>query len=563
MIQKNILVLAFFCCSAHVFAQTPLVDYWLDKHPDWWLKYHDIIPLDKDLAVVQLNDKKGLVDMTGNIRIPVVYTHYSLPEDTSLIIFSRYGQNVVFTKAVREVIPVQYDQITLKGNRFLAYNKQQLTVFNKDGSEVDMPFLKGLKISGSDEMRYFGASRDGAFYGIIDSTGVWCIEPAFTWLYPDMEQSGYWKGRLGGQTKLVHPGQKWTGQQGYYDIERVGKAGFWAQKADAEDQFRFYNWSEAVNPEMSSFAKLTYAGDFRIYTNKSMGVLDADNNVVLAGYDHIYFTNLENVPTVENPKPGYTPIIFVHHDNLNGLFDGRKWILPVRYKNIFLSNGKVWATTKDSAFVFDGDGRLLHQIDFPSAQCNGTGWFYNNQKPGMAWYINRGWVNLPANTKYLRNGIDDYIVVDNDHRQSALLDTADRVLLDGCDGISDYNARFGKKTLQISYKKSGLNGWLDCRSGKVYPPVYDQIFPLKCGVWMVQQNLKWGMVDHRGNVVVPLEHEDMKYDYEGRFGIFKKDGRWKVWRLDGQPINDLDFEDMIADYNGLCWGKTKEGWKRI
>ena len=112
--------------------------------------------------------------------------------------------------------------------------------------------------------------------------------------------------------------------------------------------------------------------------------------------------------------------------------------------------------------------------------------------------------------------------------------------------------------------------------------IYDDCGSLSAGLLAVKKDDKWGYVNEKGEVVIPIEYDAswcydtyvFSYDKESEserieacYGATDgyvplcKDGRWELWDTSGkQFIAPGTFEEIRPVYDGKCWVKKDGKW---
>lgn len=112
--------------------------------------------------------------------------------------------------------------------------------------------------------------------------------------------------------------------------------------------------------------------------------------------------------------------------------------------------------------------------------------------------------------------------------------------------------------------------------------IYDECGSISDGLCAVCQNGKWGYIDEKGQVVIPIEHDasweeypvfalgskrssskvkDYCYGASEGYVVLCQDGKWKLCDTSGQvkiPFGEL--EEIRPVFDGKCWAKKDGKW---
>lgn len=96
---------------------------------------------------------------------------------------------------------------------------------------------------------------------------------------------------------------------------------------------------------------------------------------------------------------------------------------------------------------------------------------------------------------------------DQNKRETILYDTLGNILLDGFDAITTiHGADF------VTFKRDDRIGAVDPTTGEVViQPIYTQIKDGLRGLFIVEQNNLFGVIDEKGEIIVPVSYTDIKF----------------------------------------------------
>ena len=88
--------------------------------------------------------------------------------------------------------------------------------------------------------------------------------------------------------------------------------------------------------------------------------------------------------------------------------------------------------------------------------------------------------------------------------------------------------QIGNHAFTKMYRRQGFWGWILMDGSYTEQPQYNQVIDLPKGYFLVQKNLRWGLVNHKGQVILPLEFDDVKPNTSNQYLCFKKDNNDKA-----------------------------------
>ncbi|MDD5360967.1 MAG: WG repeat-containing protein [Ignavibacteria bacterium] len=136
----------------------------------------------------------------------------------------------------------------------------------------------------------------------------------------------------------------------------------------------------------------------------------------------------------------------------------------------------------------------------------------------------------------------------------------EEIFLADNDKVSFFSDNFAITKLNNKY------GFVDKKNEIVVPIIYDNVKPFHEGYACIQINEKWGMINQNGKLVIPLIYDDIYPFYEDRAGVelsqhwgfIDKSGKEiipLIYNINLFPNRDLAFKNgiVILGYN-LKWG---------
>jgi hypothetical protein len=543
----------------------PLSEFWIQQHPKLWLQYESVQPYSDKIAVHGNDGAYGFLDISGKEITPALYSSIYRLDTTNYFSVTKDDKQGIFTLNGTEVIPIAYSYIQMGNHRFVACKGDTCTFFDLSGKAIVNPKHANFIINEEGFEGFYAATTDLKHYGIINENGEWVIDPVFETI--SLLNGHSWVGFKLGIAQPLDPNKKWICPVKYSQIFAFSadRKGFWAKKTVHDTNYSYYDMQGLPVPQVPSFAYADIGNDLNSFTtdNKS-GVMDKNGKVLLpAVYSLAYSIQPEWNATVSNPiiNRGKKAIVAGNDDSL-GVFYGFKWVIPQRFSQIYASHEYWYCTANDSVFVYNSDWRLKHTFAMKNVDRVFNGFVFSYTSNDSIWNIDQGWIKLPKET--INVDIDNQtIVFTNKQRKLSMQDLQGKVRLTNCEEIRtahqlDYHA-FTKV-----YKRQGFWGWIIMDGSYTEQPQYNQITDLPKGYFLVQKNLRWGLVNQKGQVILPLEFDDVKPSVSNQYLCFKKDNEWKIYDLSGKLYLNKTFlevnPDMLVSKNGI-WARNAEGWQ--
>lgn len=120
-----------------------------------------------------------------------------------------------------------------------------------------------------------------------------------------------------------------------------------------------------------------------------------------------------------------------------------------------------------------------------------------------------------------------------------------------------------------------IGGYLSFEYGEVIPCEYDDIKArFSLGICQVGRNGKWGAIDNKNHIVIPIEYEEISEAFKFNESIYidaKKNGKWGVIDSANHIIIPFEYEDYIYFKKDGCavvkkngkWGKVDQNNKIV
>jgi len=77
--------------------------------------------------------------------------------------------------------------------------------------------------------------------------------------------------------------------------------------------------------------------------------------------------------------------------------------------------------------------------------------------------------------------------------------------------------------------------------------------------WNAPDNRLWGFIDEEGNVIVPLEFNEVSDFYNGLAWV-RQEHRWGIIDGDGNVVVPIDFDEIHGFSEGLAWVRQGRWW---
>lgn len=542
-----------------------LSEFWIQKHPNIWLQYESVEPYSTQTAVYGNNGEYGFLDISGKEITPAQFSSIYRLAATEYFSVNKDDKQGVFSPNGTEIIPIEYGYIQMGNLRFVACKGDTCTFFDLSGKAIVNPKHANFIINKEGFEGFYVATTDFKHYGIIDENGEWAIEPIFETI--SLVNSHSWIGYNKSLAQAIDPKKKWISPIKFTEILAFSadKKGFWAKKTINDSYYTYYDMQGKPVPSVQSFQYADMGNDLNVFgIETKSGVMDNNGKVVLpAIYSNVSIDRSEWRATVSNPI-GIVENKFIiagNEDSL-GVFYRSQWVIPQRFSEITRLSEYWYGVTDDSVFVYDSDWRLKHLLAIRNAAQVQHGCIYSNTSKDSIWNIDQGWIKLPKETMYV--SIENKTIISTNKQQKlSMQDLQGKILLTDCEEMR-MGHQMDDHAFTKVYKRKGFWGWMIMDGSYTEQPQYNHIIDLPKGYFLVQKNLRWGLVNHKGQIILPLEFDDVKPSISNQYLCFKKDNEWKIYDLGGKPYMKQSFlevnPDMLVSKNGI-WARNAEGWQ--
>ena len=95
-------------------------------------------------------------------------------------------------------------------------------------------------------------------------------------------------------------------------------------------------------------------------------------------------------------------------------------------------------------------------------------------------------------------------------------------------------------------------GFIDKKGNIVVPIVYDGAYDFREGYSIVWKDGKYGLIDLNGLTVIPLVYDDLRYDSNSSFIVVGKDGKYGYLDFTGETVIPLEYDGCGYFSEGLA-----------
>ena len=518
-------------------------------------KYQHVWNFYNGRAAVQQNNKVGLIDLNGKVVVPIIYKGVTYFDKGVALAMPGNGKTIFIDTTGQQIVTDAFDividniQPSSNGSRFKTVC-QPLNLFGRVDGIYEFQFSDDLiSVAKRDtikvnnypvELKYGYMNSKGRlvidflfsettpfkyglaivkfedFYGMIDTTGNWIIDPMYSKL-ESFNQFSWFKGTNVHKEKVV--------------LHKIG------QRVEATSYQMVHNLDKW--PYINSTDTYAY---FVVEQDKHFGVVDTNNRVLIPViYDKYELTKLGYVFWKEG-KASFWNLNFEKLDI--GTYDTLSVYLNV-YSDSYVAikkNGK-WGfvnftiTNAMPVYVYDSiyqpiDGQYKHLIVVKKGEyfgcCNNSGKeifapvyklapkLINNLaimliKDNKVLAINKNNEHLSTILCYLPKNV---FIVEQKHADTGikycnLQDKKGTVLSKNYDAMQWYG---DAKTTFIVAQNGKLCGLLNLKGQEITPLKYTRISSFNDGLAIVDSAGLKGLVDKNGKVVCKTLYRELYYD---------------------------------------------------
>ncbi|MFY0675309.1 MAG: WG repeat-containing protein [Bacteroidia bacterium] len=533
--------------------------------------YEFIHSQNQKLFKAKKNGKMGLIDINGKVLTPFQYDWITY-ENRAIRVVRKDGMFGAINRNNEIIIPFKYESLSVSGDFFIVTYKGGYGLFDKTGRSLISPVYSRIR---SEFYNVFVVeNRDK--YGIYSPNENELLSLKYSYagraskgLITASIGQGY--GVLDSSLKVVVPFHFKNPISVYTNILRVDSAGYFGYftrsgKRLTKIQYfghqRFiHGWYLLESHRHQALVDITGEHQQR-FEYKYINIVDA-NKAAVQEDEHIW--TVRDIRTNEQLNGKTYRYISSFRGNIGFARTQSGYILlmnnqleeltPALYSWVFLKDNyaEVWIGDKKGVVSHKGLPivPVLYESIIPQ---NG---FYNcNYKRGREdIYSKNGKKLFDRSYKHIINiGSGKFIVYKK--RRWGVLDSNETIVIP-----------FKYKDMRITQTKN--------LAGKVRDTWYvtdftgKEVFRYKCdrigfvdGLYTVQQNNKWGAVNEKGELVIPVEYE--RISKAEKVGIeVKKDGLFGIYNNKGELLLPVEFKKIEQYVNGYARVLKEGKWAFI
>ncbi len=128
------------------------------------------------------------------------YQSISYDENNDVFVLEKSAKYGIANIEGKQIIPVEYDKIDINGIYLYAQNEQGVTVYNKNGNQVDINANIAILNTENEKYKIRINTEEETKYGVIDEEGKQLIEEKYNYikyLYDNYFIASYENGKLG------------------------------------------------------------------------------------------------------------------------------------------------------------------------------------------------------------------------------------------------------------------------------------------------------------------------------------------------------------------------------
>lgn len=279
------------------------------------------------LAKAQLGGKYGFIDKSGNEIVPIQYERVRYNKVDDLICVSNQKKWAFFSCKGEQLTDFEFDAIT-EGQYWESqhtYFKNGLCLVQKEGKFgfINTHFQTIVPFGEYQELQPFGVSqraivKSGNFYGLIDTTGQFVLEPKFNSIeyfpYPSGRYRTGLQNRLGivdSKASRILPNEYFDIQPNYFQIDTVRKGILILKSIDGKSSVTNYDGDILIPAEYENIEKFEVENGFSysvVKKNGKYGLINHLNRAILPiDNDNIF-------------KRRFLDYLIVEKNNFQGLY---------------------------------------------------------------------------------------------------------------------------------------------------------------------------------------------------------------------------------------------------
>jgi len=288
-----------------------------------------------------------------------------------------------------------------------------------------------------------------------------------------------------------------------------------------------------------------------VYKNNKAGVINTNNKLIVPfEYDKIYFFN-DSLFYVKNRTK------YPHEYECGVLNKNNEVVLPLIFSKIYLKNEKLFVEKRKDSLISETrftDTRSI-KITYGIYNLNGKpilepvfDWFKKISSDTSRVSKGQYYAMVKTNGKFLTNL--KYTAFGDFHNNRAA------VRIDSLRGFIDksgfeiikpqfYSVSKYYNKITVFKKHNGQVGFMDINGKIFFESDYEILrYPhLNCAA--ARKNKNWGLIDLKGNTLVPFAHNDYIREFEGIIA-FKKNNKWAIFDGKGNQLTGYKFDSLFV-----------------
>lgn len=448
--------------------------------------------LNDGLVKIEMNEKYGIITIYGDEIVPCIYD--AIDYQGGWISISIDGKFGFFDITGKQVLPCVYDNaVSFFSGWGVVERNNKWGAVNIDGVEI-IPFNSWKLYKWEENLIRIDLCEDYK-WGLVDKTGkiithnfydsLVCIDRPLQNQYVDIYESMYYVDTYDSYDLAFPYGIVPNYCAGLYPVGRDGLCGFVDESGEEVIPCK-YDWVCAFNNGMARVGK----GGMKLFIDKK------DNIILKLDCEEVSDFAEERALIMRNGKCGYIDVA------------GNE-VIPCIYKKARLFNNGV-APVKNSKWYFiDKLGNIVSRelmVDYDEVEMTESELWkvYYSGKYGL---INTdGEEILPCVYESIDKLADGVWKVNlycpDNERRTLLMDDAGNQL------YSTISLMGRNQDVIAVYQKSKC-GLIDVRGNEIVPCMYDSMSTLGNGMWRARLNDKYGIIGNDGHIVIPCLYDDI------------------------------------------------------
>jgi hypothetical protein len=498
----------------------------------------------KDYAIIYQNQRQGLIDRSGQIKLQATYQEIKINEDGSVM--ARPGNLWLFLDGENKLVKqFQADSITIiDENLIKVQNGNAIQLANKDFDALSPTTYTYLGEFNNNRAIF----RQGHDIGMIDKSGKVLIQPLYQNLIAD-ENFIRATQRIENNTRWVvlnSEGNKTIGKQYDYIGKFNGKyfpvrnRGFWGGMDGAGKEI-IACAHDSIVQHKGKFTVVKFKGQYgMINLREEWIVIPQPNKIEILTDDRyflispktkffkslkgeiIYFSD-NRLEFNDDHLTEYLPSGNIWQIDLNGLISERL-IPPAGVEKIALESEGLRAIRKDDRYGFvDSRGRLR---------------IANRYEDARDFSENLAAIKIRGKWGFINH--EDAIAIQPVY-----------------DAVSQF------KSGVAMVKQKNQSGLVNNKGKLVLPVRYDSIVVLKANRFLILQNNLWGLVDGSGTMIINPKFDKLE-DLDNGYIIVSRNGKFGLLTTQGLSTIPEMYDGLTFDkIHGHYLAVKKAEWQTI